>query len=629
MSIHPEAANSKAEEMAENRPSGSLPTERTVLSDIHDMLEKLAAGDVAARMPVQEGSDAHAGLKKLLNKVAEDMEWMVRFNHELAIGISEHYETLNQISRGDFTATAPEASENELLAQLGVLINRQSSAFCDALARKNEAEDALQSQLSFLETLLETIPNPIFYKDTACRYLGCNKAFEEYVGYPRSQLIGKTPHEIWSPELADKYLHYDLSLLENPGLQTYEATVRYADGSLRNVIFNKAAFYSQNGSVAGLVGVILDITERKKTEEELKFQNLLLLAQQEITINGILVVDEHGRIISRNRRFLEIMNIPPHLWDYTDDEPVLKAAINQVLEPDVFLQKVRYLYQHREEIGYDEFALRDGKIIDRYSAPIIDSDGRYYGRVWYFQDITDQKRSEAERSRFEAQRHHSRLMESFLIQFGHDLRTPITPLFTLLPLIREKTADPTIIKMADICSRSAEAINELTNKALKMVKLSASSKGELAPMTLATAVDDYIAMSREHLELCHVSCENGIDPALTVIAVPEQLQELFCNLISNAARYSHRDGVIRVSAESAGDRVTVAVHDDGIGIAPANLENIFDEFFKADESRHDLTSSGLGLSICRRIVANHNGTIWAESPGSGGGTTIRFTLPLQ
>ena len=71
------------------------------------------------------------------------------------------------------------------------------------------------------------------------------------------------------------------------------------------------------------------------------------------------------------------------------------------------------------------------------------------------------------------------------------------------------------------------------------------------------------------------------------------------------------------------------MRDEGVGLAPAHLEHVFDEFFKADESRHDLDTPGLGLSICKRIVRNHHGRIWAESPGLGKGTTIRFTINEQ
>jgi len=121
--------------------------------------------------------------------------------------------------------------------------------------------------------------------------------------------------------------------------------------------------------------------------------------------------------------------------------------------------------------------------------------------------------------------------------------------------------------------------------------------------------------------------ENAIEAGIVVLGAPDQLEELFANVISNAIRFSQEKGTIRIAAERGGERVTVTVHDEGAGLSPEQKERIFEEFFKADQSRHELAAVGLGLSICKRIVRNHNCSIWAESPGQGMGTTIFFTLP--
>jgi signal transduction histidine kinase len=139
-------------------------------------------------------------------------------------------------------------------------------------------------------------------------------------------------------------------------------------------------------------------------------------------------------------------------------------------------------------------------------------------------------------------------------------------------------------------------------------------------------VESSLADNVDSMAQKHVACLNNINPLILVHAVPEQLRELFSNVISNAVRFSLESGVIRITAEMNSDAVTVAIHDDGIGLDPDHLERIFDEFFKVDDSRHELDAPGLGLSICKRIVLNHHGRIWAESPGKGKGTTIKFTI---
>jgi len=122
----------------------------------------------------------------------------------------------------------------------------------------------------FMQAVINAAPTPIFYKDAEGRYLGCNKAFEEYIGLSRGQLIGKSVFELFDEELARVYFEADNALFERKGTQIYEAKVDYADGSTHDVMFHKAYFHAQDEGVEGIVGSILDITERKKAEELLE-----------------------------------------------------------------------------------------------------------------------------------------------------------------------------------------------------------------------------------------------------------------------------------------------------------------------------------------------------------------------
>lgn len=123
-----------------------------------------------------------------------------------------------------------------------------------------------------LDALFEVIPSPFFVKDREGRYLGCNSAFEEFIGLTRKQILGKTVYDVAPRELADRYAAADQTLFDNPGPQIYEARVRWADGSLRDVVFHKAAISGPDGKVRGLTGIILDITERKTMEQSLRQQ---------------------------------------------------------------------------------------------------------------------------------------------------------------------------------------------------------------------------------------------------------------------------------------------------------------------------------------------------------------------
>ena len=132
----------------------------------------------------------------------------------------------------------------------------------------------------------------------------------------------------------------------------------------------------------------------RRADEELKFRNVILSTQQEASIDGILVVDESNTIISYNQRFVEMWGIPPKLVESKDDEPVLQYVATKPVDPEGFLARVKYLYEHKEEKSHEDIALKDGRVFERYSAPMFGVDGRYYGRVWYFRDITERKRAE-------------------------------------------------------------------------------------------------------------------------------------------------------------------------------------------------------------------------------------------
>jgi PAS domain S-box-containing protein len=146
------------------------------------------------------------------------------------------------------------------------------------ITERRDAETASINALKFQQVLMDAIPSPVFFKNAERVYIGANKAFERYIGLPADRFIGKSVFEIASPDLAQVYETSDLELLGNPGVQTYQSAVLFADGSRHQVVFNKATFTDAAGNLAGLVGVILDITPQHDAERK------LLKAVEEITV---------------------------------------------------------------------------------------------------------------------------------------------------------------------------------------------------------------------------------------------------------------------------------------------------------------------------------------------------------
>jgi PAS domain S-box-containing protein len=141
------------------------------------------------------------------------------------------------------------------------------------LAARQRTEEAWREQSGFLSVLLETVPVPIFFKDTEGRYVGCNRAFEQFLGMPRERIVGKSVYEIAPAGLAEVCDKADRELLKSGGAQRYESQVSAARGMLREVVFHKAVFHRGDGRCGGLVGAIMDVTERHTAEREIRALN--------------------------------------------------------------------------------------------------------------------------------------------------------------------------------------------------------------------------------------------------------------------------------------------------------------------------------------------------------------------
>lgn len=163
-------------------------------------------------------------------------------------------------------------------------------ASVDAAAAK-EAEETLKSQLLFLQNLLDAIPNPVFYKDTQGRYQQCNKALETLYGFKGEEIRGKSIHDLTLKDLAEIHSEKDAELLRRPGVNAYEAQFKTADGSLQSALCYKASVVNAEGEIVGLVGVIFDITERKRFEEALQESEQSLRAILDAVHTGLLIID--------------------------------------------------------------------------------------------------------------------------------------------------------------------------------------------------------------------------------------------------------------------------------------------------------------------------------------------------
>jgi two-component system cell cycle sensor histidine kinase/response regulator CckA len=289
-------------------------------------------------------------------------------------------------------------------------IGTLTHSFNEMLAELDEQKRIIREQKEFSENLLRNSAVPTFVLDSRHRVIIWNKACEVLTGKKASEVLGTADswkafyrEERWV--LADIviegnykkldffYGSHNKSPFTPDGLQA-EGWFLTSNGRQRYAFFDAAPVRNAAGEVIAVIQTVQDITERKRAEEELEFKNVILSTQQESSIDGILMVDESNTIKSCNRRFTDLWNIPPELVEAADDSPVLQLVASRVADPETFVARVNYLYEHREEKSRDEILLRDGRVFDRYSAPMLRTDGKYFGRVWYFRDISDRKRME-------------------------------------------------------------------------------------------------------------------------------------------------------------------------------------------------------------------------------------------
>lgn len=376
-----------------------------------------------------------------------------------------------------------------------------------------------------------------------------------------------------------------------------------------------------------------EIAERRKAEDELSFRKSLLESQNEASIDGVLIVDERGSIIFYNRRFIELWDVPEEVIITRSDEKTLNAVIDKLQQPDEFLTKIRYLYGHREEKSRDEIILKDGRCFERYSAPVRNPEGIYYGRVWIFHDISDRKKLERELL-------HIQKMEAIGTLAGgiaHDFNNILNVIIGYADIMRRnmRNEDPLQASLHEILTASERATH-LTHSLLAFSRKQIVSMKPVKINELVSGVRKMLArIIGEDVQLKTVLAENE----LLVMADYGQIEQVLINLATNARDAMSEGGEFTVSTGQVelgddfisahkygkpGTYVRISAVDTGSGMDEKTRDKIFEPFFTTKEFGK---GTGLGLSIVYGIIKQHYGFIDCTSkPGEG--TEFVIYLPV-
>ncbi len=370
------------------------------------------------------------------------------------------------------------------------------------------------------------------------------------------------------------------------------------------------------------------IVERNRAEE--KIRKLFRAVEQ--SPSSVVITDIEGNIEYVNPKFTQ-------LTGYTSEEAIgqnpriLKSGKTQ---PDEYIRLWQSIKSGIEWQGEFCNKKKNGELYWEFASisPVKNEEGVVTHFVAVKEDITERKHMEEKLEDLVKERtaEVDRLLfqkDSFINQLSHDLKTPLTPLVALLPMLEDKTNDPEARKILDLVMENVEYMKNLTEMTLQLARLNAPSvqlnfeRRDLLS-EIQNTIDSFSPVFNER----GISVVNNITSPLMADVDGVLIKELLYNLISNAVKYTKSGGVVTLDSFLNDNNVKVSITDTGVGMTSVQIEHIFEEFYKVDDSRNDHSSTGLGLTICQRIIEKHRGSIWAKSSGYGKGTTMNFTLPI-
>ena len=434
------------------------------------------------------------------------------------------------------------------------------------------------------------------------------------------------------PEERERVFNTFLGLGADRASVSVEFRISRPDGTVRWIFSRGFQVRDAADKVIRVTGISSDITERKQAEEELNGKTALLEAQVNSSLDGILVIDQQGNMSLQNRRFVDLLKIPPHIAAEKTDENRLQWVTDMTKDPERFAEKIRYLYVHPAETSRDEVELKNGTVLDRYSSPVIGKDGRYYGRIWTFRDITERKQLEAQLLQSQKMETVGRLAGGVAHEFNSILTAIIGQSELLLG---DLPAGSSMAKSATEISKAAGRAATLTRQLLAYGR-----KQLLQPETLDL---NQVLASMEGMfhHLMGGDVDTQIVPALdlqTVKADAGQIEQVIINMAINArdampnggkltletANVSFdQESVSRYPELKPGDYVMVAITDTGTGMSEEVKARVFEPFFTTKGIGQ---GTGLGLSTCYGIIKQSGGHISVYSELARG-TTFKIYLP--
>jgi len=484
----------------------------------------------------------------------------------------------------------------------------------------------LARSLAMVRATLEATTDGILVTDNDYRITDFNEIFLKMWRIP-AEMIEKRDHRMVSNEISRNFSdanRYRSRIDEIYSISPPESYDRMELNDGRTIVrYSRIQFVDERN--VGRVWSFRDITEHRQTEIARELLASIVAASDDAIISKTL----KGIVTSWNA------GAERH-FGYTAEEAV-GQHISFLIPPDRIDEEELIIARLRSGERVDHFDTirlrKDGQPIEvsLTISPIRDASGEIVGASKIARDITERRRMENELVAYAADMSEmDRRKNEFLAMLAHELRNPLAPIRNALQIIRI-TAGDDVSDAAELMERQISQLVRLVDDLLDVSRIT-TGKIELRKeqIDMNTVVSQAVEAARPGYESGGIDLKVSV-PAEPVYLVgdPARLTQVVGNLLNNASKFTKEGGAVRLILESDGDRIVVRVLDNGIGIAPEKLSNIFEMFVQADTSlERSIGGLGIGLSLVKNLVEMHGGRVTARSEGLGRGSEFVIDLPV-
>ncbi len=523
---------------------------------------------------------------------------------------------------------------------------------------RRQIEGILARSEQKFQNLIDQIGDMYFMTDKSGLLIRVSSSLIKNLGYQSDKsLIGTSlenivhPPEFWPVFLSD--------IISGEGVKDYEIQLITRDQKIIYSSISCRLVYDDDGVLQGIEGVIRDITRRKQYGDMLSDIEWKLEQAQKIARMGVWSYDNHLRHFRVSPEVFSLLGTPPD-QNYVVIDDFISRTYQK--DQDKFLKYFQLAVSEGKDFDFEfriSFEENRFKYLRIMGKPLI-KNGMIQGSYGILQDITERKdvenhlmkyATELEEKTMELDAMRTQLLDmnrdldnrvrkrtaqieellrqkdEFIQIIGHDLKTPLTPLVAILPYIRKKITDPELGELLDNSIEDVATIRKLVTTILDLAQMnSLYMLSDLQEIHIRDMVNQIISDNAYLIHQKSLHVVNTIPDELSLYMSPMHFETVLGNLIGNAVKYSYINGNVTIHATDKEDSILISIQDEGIGIEPEHIPRIFDEFYRADNSRHDRGSHGLGLAIAKRVVEMYHGTISVTSEGPGKGSVFYLHL---